>query len=147
MSTLQGMEVMDMNMLCKPHNKGPIACVTIFMIITFSFWVSWVDSLGSQSSQSPEQSSYCWTLDGSERSLYLSLPHVPDFVSFGVPVHKWSLLFLPLSTSGLYLISHLITLLSERWESWGKTFQLGYQFSSLHWPFRDHSFWPDQVPP
>ena len=110
-----------MNMLCKPHDKGPRACVTTFMSITFSFWVSWVDYLGSQSSQSPEQSSYCWTLDGSECSLYLSLPHEPDFVSFGVPVHKWSLLFLPLSTSGLYLISHLITVLSERWESWGKT--------------------------
>ena len=41
---------MDMNMLCKPYNKGPIARVTIFMIITFSFWVSWVDSLGRQSS-------------------------------------------------------------------------------------------------
>lgn len=51
----------------------------------------------------------------------------------GVPVHKWSLLFLPLSTSGLYLISHLIILLSERWESWDKT-------SNPNWDISFHPF-------
>lgn len=78
-----------------------------------------------------------WTiillLGGSEHRLCLPLPHAPYFVYLGVPAHKWRLLSLPLSTSGLYLISHLITLLSVTWESWGKT-------SNPTWDISFHPF-------
>ena len=77
-----------------------------------------------------------------EHSLYLSLPHVPYFVYLGGPCPQVKLTFPAaqyfrslLNLSPNYLAFRKVRKLRQNFKS-----QLGYQFSSLHWPFRDHSF-------
>lgn len=106
--------------------KGSVECVTISVVITFIIWAIWVDCLWCQSSQSPvtvillldfEQP---WTQSTLVFMLWTLIALGILRVSYTLPVTKWSLPFLPLSTSGLCSISHLTTLPSQRWEGWDK---------------------------
>lgn len=147
-STLWGMGVMGMNMLCKPYNKRPMECDTIYVVITFSFWVIWVDYLGCRSSQSPGMViplldfGPLWTrstLAFTSCALFCVFGGPCPQVTFTFPASQY---FRPLLiVSPNYLAFTKVRKSRQNFKS-----QLGYPFSCFQWPVRDHSFWPGQVP-